>query len=58
MEVAIYFYNGNVAYFKGVTDLKNQDGTIEFNYFGVASQKHKKAQFAQEHIAGITSSID
>lgn len=58
MEVAIYFDNGNVAYFKEVTDLKEGNGVIEFNYFGISSQKPKKAQFAVEHIAGVTSSID
>ncbi|MER2175506.1 MAG: hypothetical protein ABS911_12580 [Carnobacterium sp.] len=57
MEVAIYFDNGNTAYFHKVKDFNEQldvDGrsTISFDYFGIASQQHKHAQFNKKNIAG------
>lgn len=54
MELAIYFKNGQVAYF---TDVRNfnevaydeDDASIgsyiEFEYFGLASQRHRYAKF-------------
>lgn len=65
MELAIYFENGNVAYFKDVRNFNELDydvedlslGTyIEFEYFGVASQRWRYAKF--ESYAGYSITID
>lgn len=65
MEVAIYFDNGNTAYFHEVENFREQldvygsESTIAFDYFGIASQQHKHAQFNNKNIAGyaITKGI-
>lgn len=54
MEIAIYFTNGNVAYFKEVSNIKENNERLSFDYFGVASQKHKKAVFFNDKLAGIS----
>ena len=54
MEVAIYFDNGHVAYFKEVSNIEEKEERISFDYFGIASQKHKRASFFNRKIAGIS----
>lgn len=65
MELAIYFENGHVAYFKDVenfeeTPYDEDDATqgtwIEFSYFGIASQRWRFAKF--EHYAGYSLTTD
>jgi len=59
MDVAIYFKNGSVAYFQEVINFKSADnGVISFDYFGVASQKQKHAEFSANNIAGLSVSTD
>lgn len=63
MEVAIYFESGNTAYFHKVKNFieqldANDKRTISFDYFGIASQQHKHAQFNNEKIAGYAVTKD
>ncbi|EHL13136.1 hypothetical protein HMPREF9629_00436 [Peptoanaerobacter stomatis] len=52
MELAIYFNNGNVAYFKEVKGFEETKNEIKFAYFGQASQLDRQAKFLIENIAG------
>lgn len=59
MEVAIYFQNGSVAYFKEVENFSTSIGiddeaevSITFDYFGIASQQRKRAEFYISNISG------
>lgn len=56
MNVAIYFKNGNTAYFKDVEDYNTDALNIEFTYFGVSSQERKLATFYKDSIAGVACS--
>lgn len=54
MEVAIYFDNGNTAYFKEVDNFNVEGNLMTFNYYGVASQKSKSAKFDLAKLAGYS----
>lgn len=56
MELAIYFKNGNVAYFKEVKGFEETKHEIKFSYFGQASQLNRLAKFLIENIAGYSLS--
>lgn len=65
LELAIYFTNGNVAYFKDVQNFQeylydeedeSQGTWIEFEYFGVTSERWRKAKF--ENYAGYSLTIE
>lgn len=61
-ELAIYFENGHVAYFKNVENFQeyyDEDlaiAGIEFDYFGVTSQRQRHAKF--EYYAGYSITTD
>lgn len=59
MEIAVYFKNGSVAYFKEVENFSKLIGiddeaevSITFDYFGIASQQRKRAEFYIKNISG------
>lgn len=55
MELCIWFENGTTAYFKDVDNISGVEiGVLEFTYFGVSSEKHKRARFFLEGIAGYS----
>ncbi|MBD3949438.1 hypothetical protein I4Q36_06880 [Tuanshanicoccus lijuaniae] len=56
MEVAIYFKNGNTAYFKRVSDLNIAHKDISFNYFDENNQQEKEVLFFIDEIAGYSHS--
>ena len=57
-ELAVYFKDGNVAYFNNVTRFKidEYEDIIKFNYFGIASQLNRSACFNTNVIAGYSLS--
>lgn len=57
MNVAIYFKNGNTAYFQQVEDYEPDLENICFTYFGVSSQERKRAAFYKDSIAGIAKTV-
>ena len=58
MELAIYFTSGGVAYFKEVTGFEERKHEIVFNYFGQASQRHRRAKFSIKKVAGWSLTDD
>ena len=54
MDVAIYFKNGNTAYFKQVDNLELSHNDLSFEYFGESSQQQKEAVFFISEIAGYS----
>ena len=56
-ELAIYFTNGHVAYFKKVKNVDVfDDDYLTFEYFGEASQLDRYASFERRNIAGYSLS--
>lgn len=55
--LVIWFKNGNTAYFERVTGFNETcsgpELVIRFNYFGVASQVERNANFNKNTIAGF-----
>ena len=57
-ELAIYFKNGNVAYFKEVKHFFDYEDKITFSYFGQAPQLERDATFTKKAIAGYSLTTD
>lgn len=58
MELAIYFNNGAVAYFKQVKAFEEGKAEIKFAYFGEHSQRNRQAKFNIATIAGWSLTDD
>ena len=48
----IWLSNGGTCHFEEVTELREHDNYISFNYFGVSTQVSRKAVFQRNNIAG------
>lgn len=56
LTLAIWFRNGETAYFTGVEDFGSFSSTIEFRYFGKETQITRDAVFNRNVIAGFAIS--
>lgn len=45
MDLIIFYENGTTLRFEQVRELKENDGTLEFRYFGVSTQQERKGMF-------------
>lgn len=52
MELAIWFENGAVAYFKEVSGFEERRSEIVFSYYGVSTNTYKIARFYLNKISG------
>lgn len=51
-DLIIWLKSGQTMKFEKVTDFSLLGNSIGFNYFGVSTQKQRKATFYKDNIAG------
>lgn len=54
--LAIWFKNGNTAFFEQVENMDIANGYLIFEYFGVSSQTKRGAIFKIDNLAGFATS--
>lgn len=57
-ELALYFTNGQVAYFIDVRNFEENEDEIRFEYFGQASRRNRLAIFTKGTYSGISITTD
>lgn len=57
-ELALYFTNGQVAYFIDVRNFEENEDEIRFEYFGQASRRNRLAIFTKGTYSGISITVD
>lgn len=51
--LVIWLCEGNTLFFENVSDLKNSDSELTFDYRGVSTETNRSAVFNQINIAGF-----
>lgn len=57
MELTLYLYNGKLATFENVTDLKKEEknyNMITFNYVSMSDNKKKRVFFRTNDLSGLS----